>query len=276
MALKELWEVSVGGPDGQGTWGDEGDSFTLQNHSTISMTTTAPGAFPAQTVTRVNTALPGQSGGPLPGTLAAGAAIQTISGFQCSNGQTAMAAASNVNFGIRVTRNIGLGVALTNTTITSFVPGAPLLAPIPSGASIYFTNPTGTTFTAVTSALVPAGSTIVPVTSVSTGAAFPVGAPGAMAGTSVVLAVGGLGTQITNATPQVPSTGDLAFGWLVSGAGTPVFPANSSVLMPALAANIAVVNGMLPMAASDNIQVYLITTSSTFTMQVMTIQPLLV
>jgi hypothetical protein len=275
MGLKERAEISVGGPDGQGTWGDEGDSFTLQNHTTISVTTTAPGPFPAQTITRGNTIMAGNQLAPdtLPN---AGAPIQTWSGIQVSNGATSMAAATNLNFYFRVCRNIGLGTAITaSVAITQITSGSPLVAPIPSGASIYLTNVTGNTQTVVTSAAVAAGQTIIPITSVTPGSAYPTGTPGLMNGTSAVLAVGGLGTNLTSSTGGAITT-DACFGWLVANTGTPLFPANGTVIAPALATNTAVVNGMLTMCESDNLQVFLITGSSTFTMQVVNCQPLLV
>lgn len=278
MGLKERAEIAVGGPDGQGTWGDEGDSFTLQNHGVITTSTTAS-VFPAQTITRADTVLQDGSS-PAPDSLPLGARIQSWKGIQCSNGNTAQAANNTITLYFRLARNLGLAVALAaGTAITQITVPFPLVSAIPSGATLRFRNPSGNTFTATTSALAAVGSTVIPVTSVTPANAYPTGTPGVVNGTSVMILVGGLGDVAGTTGVNTNANSDAIWGWVGTGAGTtgtPDFPAGATVITPLVAGNTAAINGVVPVCMSDNLQTVVASQAGTPTQQILNCQPLLV
>jgi hypothetical protein len=250
MGLKERAEVAVGGPDGGSTWGDEGDSFTLQNHTAVTATTTA-NILPGQTITLPNTTLAG--GLAAPDQLQPGVAIQTLSGAQISS-PAGLAAASNLTLALSVYRNIGLGVALTaSVAVTQLTLKAPLVSPMPSAQTIALTNSAGNTTTATLSAAAVVGQQIVFINSLTPANAY------STASYAII--------QVGN---------NQAFGWLSSGSGTPLFPVNATLSMPAIAANTAIINGGIPLIPSDMIAVTLQTSSSTVSVPVCNIQPLIV
>lgn len=271
MAIKIRKGVATGGPDGQSSWEDQGDNFTLQAHSAITAGTTAA-VFVMQTICKPHTAI---CGGELPDYLAPGVAIQTLAGFQVSTPGTAIAAQSTVSLDFSVYRNIGLGVALASgVAITQVVAATPLLAPIPSGSTLRVTNAAGNSTTFTTSALVAAGQTVIPINSATPGNAYATGSAGYVNGTALVLQVGNgpvFGWISAGASGSWPDGGAGA-----AGSGTPVFPVNTSVLTPAITANTALVNSMLPVAVSDQLQVLLQKDSSTVSWQIQNIQPVLV
>jgi hypothetical protein len=249
MGLKERAEISVGGPDGGSTWGDEGDGFTLQNHATVTATTTA-NILPMQTITRPNTVLAG--GLSAPDQLQAGVGIQTLYGCQVSS-PAGQAAFTNLSMTVGVYRNIGLGVALASgVAITQLTLASPLVSPMPSGQTIALTSPSGSTTTATLSAAAIVGQQVVFINSLTPGAAY------STASYAIIL--------VGNAQ---------AFGWLASGTGTPLFPVNSNLVMPALT-NTAIVNGGLTLSPGDSICCTLVTASSTAVCAVSNLQPLIV
>jgi hypothetical protein len=249
MGLKERAEISVGGPDGGSTWGDEGDGFTLQNHATVSATTT-PNILPMQTITQPNTVLPG--GLTAPDYLQPGVGIQTLYGAQISS-PAGQAAFSNLSLTVGVYRNLGLGTALASgVAITQLNLKTPLVSPMPSGQTIALTNPAGNTTTATLSAAAIVGQQVVFINSLTPGNAY------STASYAIIL--------VGNAQ---------AFGWLAAGAGTPLFPVNSTLVMPALT-NTAIMNGGLTLAPGDSICCTIVTASSTATVAIANVQPLIV
>jgi hypothetical protein len=75
MAMKDRAAESIGGPDGQSTWWDNGTSFTIQNHAAVSATTT-PNNLIMGMVPIPSKAIPG---GNNPDALATGLPIQSVS-----------------------------------------------------------------------------------------------------------------------------------------------------------------------------------------------------
>lgn len=271
MGLKERMEQSKGGPDGQSTWGDEGDGFTLQNHASVTATTTA-NWLPMQTITQVDTQLAG--GEAQTDVLTPGAAIQRLNGCQISFVTTAgavYAASAVLTLAVGVYRNIGLGAALASgVPVTALTPAAPLLAPIPSGQTIALTNAAGNTTTATTSAAVTAGALNIPINSLTPANNY------AAKTSYAALLVGGMP----------------CFGWLYTAGGgfagaagqtgTPVLPQNASMAMPAIGSNTALVTPVggtgsyMQVLPGDLCSVLLQTSAGSVILPLANLQPLLV
>jgi hypothetical protein len=251
MGLKERATISMGGPDGGSTWSDMGDGFTLQNHASVTATTT-PNILPGQTITQPNTLIVG--GGAAPDQLQAGTAIQTLYGAQLTT-PAGLAASSILTLAVSVYRNLGLGTALASgVAITQINLKAPLISPMPSGQVISLSNVSGNTTSATLSAAAVIGQQIVFINSLTPANLYPV--------TSYAV------VQVGN---------NQAFGWLNgAGGGTPYIPLNASLLMPAIAANTAITNGGVALNPGDEIAVTLVTSSSTVSVPVCNIQPLIV
>lgn len=266
MGLTDRRAESQGGPRGGTCWFDTGDSFTLQNHATVTATTT-PNNLVAQTVTRPNQAI---MNGALLVTvndeaLDATNVIQTLYGFQITAGAV-LAPASTLTLSLSVYRQIGsVQTALTNgVAVTNIALQAPLNQPLPSGSVVTLTNAAGNSTTATLSAAAAFGATNLAINSLTPANTY------------------GVGSQITW---QVGN--QAAFGWLNgAGGGTPTFPAFTSVLAPPLTGNTSLVttggsaagtvgNSGLPVNAGDSLVVTLVTSSGTVVVPVSNLQPLL-
>lgn len=267
MGLTDRRAESQGGPRGGTCWFDCGDSFTLQNHAAVTASVTANNLV-AQIVTRPNAAF--MNGSQLvtvnDDALDATNVIQTLYGFQISMGAV-LAASSILTLSMSAYRSVGaLGVQVTGgvaiTAITLAAPG--LDQPLPSGSVLTLTNAAGNTQAVTLSAAAAFGQTILGINSVTPANTYAVG---------------------NQASWQVGN--QAAFGWLNgAGGGTPTFPAFISALSPALTGNTALIttggsaagtvgNAGLPVQAGDALVVTLVTSSSTVSVPVCAIQPLL-
>jgi hypothetical protein len=261
MALRGRESVAVGAPDGGSTWADAGEAFTIAGGLTTTTATTGGVTLPVTTISKPNSIVYGY---PSPDYVQPGGAFQSLYGFQIST-VAAMAAASNLSLYFQVQRNIGIGVPIVGgVAITTFTPAQALVAPLASGQTIVLTNAAGNTQNIVTSASVPALAQIIPINSVTPANSYVASPVGDVVGSSAITLVGNAGL----------------FGWLAAAAGTPAIPANSSIVTPALT-NIALVTlpqtttPFLPLQLSDQIQLVLITASSTATVQILNSQSLI-
>ena len=240
MALKSRELVSQGGPDGQSAWQDSGDNCSFPAQT---ITTSWP-AQPFDIVPGADLQLAGGQG--VPDNLPSGQAIQRLNGAAITLG-VLQGAASTLYTSVRVMRNIGAltaqianaGGALTSLPITANTALA-------SGQTFVLTNAAGTAQTWTTSAAVKAGATSIPVTSTTP------------TGTN---AIGNQGIAVVGNTS--------AFGWVTVGTGTPTLPADQSVPMPAIAANIALVTpsggsgSYLPLFPGDTVELCLLMSAAT-------------
>lgn len=262
MALRNRESTAVGAPDGGSVWLDSGEAFTIAGGLTTITATTTPLVLPVTTIGKPS---PIVYGYPQPDFVQPGAAFQSLYGFQISS-VTAQAASAVLNFFFQVQRNIGIGATVVGgVAITTFTPAQALVSPLASGQTITLTNAAGNTQAIVTSAVVPAGATVIPINSVTPANSYVVSPIGDVVGSSAVVLVGNQGV----------------FGWLASGAGMIAIPANASVITPAIVANPALVTlpttatPFLPLQLSDLIQLVLSTSSSTATVQVLNSQSLI-
>jgi hypothetical protein len=270
MGLPDRVGQAWGGPRGGTSWEDLGDSFTLQNHTTISATTSAPGLFPAYTVTRRN---PFYNNSGIAQSLNSDNLdqtdlIQTCYGFQVSS-SVVQAPLTNLTITLSVYRTIGTLAVNPNATVTSLILSLPLTQTIVTGSSVQLTNvTTGAVTTLTTSGSSPAGGTTLNITS-----------------TAINIPVG------STLTWQVGNT--YAFGWLgvSSGSGgTPAFPVGGSILAPANTSNPFVVvgptgagwfaqttiqTGFIPVQEGDVLMINTLTATGTATVNVLNIQPLI-
>lgn len=269
MGLPDRFTIAKGGPR-QGTcWDDEGDSFTLQNHATISATTTVPGLFAAQTVTRPNPFIAaGNVVESILETVDATQIIQTLYGFQVT-ASVLQAALTNLTLTLSVYRTVGQQSGAGASGTTSLPLKLALTGAIPSGSTLTITKVDGSASTTVTtSAAAARGDTSIAVTSVNL--------TGYADGSN-------LSWQVGN---------NPAFGWIGGSGGTPAFPVGVSVVSPAVAANTSLItsgavawpspNGVtaanaagIPVQWGDSLMLNCVTSSSTATVQVLNIQPLL-
>jgi hypothetical protein len=266
VGLTDRRAESEGGPRGGTCWFDTGDSFTLQNHATITANTTL-NQLCAQTVTRPNLAF--LKGSQLvtinDDALDATNVIQTLYGFQITMG-AALAASAALTLSMSVYRVVGaLATAITGgVAITSATLAAPGLAqPLPSGSVLTLTNAAGNTQAVTLSAAAAFAQQILAINSVTPANSYAVGN----------MAVWQVGNQA-------------AFGWLNSGAGTPTFPAFASALGPPLTGNTSLIttggsaagtvgNAALPVQAGDSLIVNLVTSAGTVIVPISNLQPLL-
>lgn len=211
MAQKVRSAASYGGPNlSDGMWMEMGEYQQLAAFTSTSTPTIQ--AF--KIVPQDTSSLDG-----LPG-LTVGSSIYRLQGGQfCVVGATAMAAQTTLDLGIVVYRNFAtLATQITNAggALTS-LSVSPVNTAMPSGQTFILTNAAGTAQTWTTSAAVAKGATSIPVTSTT-----PTGTNAV--GNAIIGIVG-------NA---------IAFGWL-HPTGTPAFACNQALLLPANAANAALV-----------------------------------
>jgi hypothetical protein len=250
--------IAVAGADGQSGYYDLGDFVSLQTPAAAITAAATALLLPLQIIAPIDQQLAGgmSAGNDL---YVSGNAVQRLNGVNALF-LTAQAAAANLTLGAVVYRNFGIGVALANgVAITSITPQYPLLAPLANGQTFVVTNATGTTFTATTSAAVPAGAAVIPINSATPAALFPVGS-------KAVMLVGNT----------------LAFGYIAPATGTPAFAPNTSYALPAVAANIALTTPLntnipyLQLCPTDFVAGYVQTSSSTFVMSIGLLQSLIV
>ncbi|HXA90641.1 MAG TPA: hypothetical protein VNW96_19155 [Mycobacterium sp.] len=270
MATTDRAGITRGGPRGGTEWADMGDSFTLQNHATVTATTT-PNNLAAYTVTRPNAAiLTAQSAGGgvlqtvVDDFLDASNVIQTLYGFQVQ-ASSVLAPQSTLTLSLSVYRQVGtLGVTVTGgVPITSITLAVGLTQPIPSGQTLTLTNAAGNTQVVTLSAAAVFGQKVIPISSVTPANTYAIGNP-------AVWQVGG----------------QAAFGWLAAGGGTPLFAAGASVLAPGLTGNTSLIttggsaagtvgNSALSLQAGDSVVATIVTSAGTVVVPVCNVQPLI-
>lgn len=213
--LKTRMAVSAGGPDGQSSWFDSGETY----------------AFIARTVNTTDPQIPLQSIAPADLQLAGGMTqvdvlatnqpIQRLNGAQLCMAAV-LAAQATLTLGISVLRNFGpLAVAAPNgVAVTSITLKNPLSVGLANGQVLTITNAAGSTpETVTTSAAVAAGATVVPIQSWTPTASYAIGNP----------VVGTVGNGP-------------CFGWQNgAGGGTPTFAAYNTYSLPAIKTNPAVI-----------------------------------
>lgn len=267
------------GPDGGSAFVDNGDSFTLQNHGSITASTTLAN-FPMQTVTQADSQVaggmtpgsPGSSLVPTSGVASAILPIQRLNGAQITLASV-LVPTTTLAIGIRVMRSIdtlGSQIAAAGGALTSIPLARPLSTALVSGATFVLTNAAaGTAQTWTTSAAVAAGSLSIPVTSQTPSATF-------TAGTKLVFQVGNM--PAFGWSPAAPPSGFTGVG--TSGTGTPTLPASGSVLLPAFSANAQVITpgnagSYVVLFPGDDIELLLQTSSGTTAIPVGNVQPLI-
>lgn len=251
--------IAVAGADGQSGWYDMGDFVTVQTAAAAVTAGVTALVLPMFIVSPPDQQLAGgaQAGNDQ---VTTGNAIQRLNGgqFLCL---TAQAASSITTLGLQVWRNFGIGVALASgVPITQITPQLPLLAGLANGQTFVVTNAAGNTFTATTSAAVPAFAPVIPINSTTPGNNYAVGS-------KAVMVVGNT----------------LAFGWLNgAGGGSIAFAPNTPFSMPAVAANIALTTPVntgisyLQLCPGDFVGGFIQTSSSTFVMSIGLLQALIV
>lgn len=269
MASKLVAAVAITGPDGQSSWWDAGEAFTWQAAVTAATTYVL---FPVQTVPQPDTQLAG--GLPVTETLTAsgGAASANLPMARLNGASVSMlallAAHTTLILGVQVVRcidTLGAQIAAASGALTSIPLTAPLTTPLAEDQTFVLTNAAGTaqtwTVAGPTGAGMPAGSTYIGVDSQTPSATY------------------------TTNTPLVYLAGNtLAFGWIGTGSagtGTPVLPAGRAMVMPAIAANLAIVTpgasgSYLNLFPGDMVEAVFGTSSSTVSVTVGTIQTFIV
>lgn len=240
MALRHRAAISSGAPDGGSEWTELGETFNLAGATA----TTTAAAVNVQVTPAVSKVLAG--GVPVADALLPWQFLARLEAAQFV-ASALVALAANLTAGLQVVRQIpgGLATQINNAaTVTSIPLVTPIASPLVSGQTVTMTNASGNTQTFTLNAAAPVGASALSVNSVAANATYPVG--------SVITYLVG------NA---------IAFGWLQSAGGTPVFPANAAVMMPANAANTAVTvnpsGSYLNLLSGDVIQWFTQTSSTT-------------
>jgi hypothetical protein len=249
MAIRVRAAQSVGGPHlSDSSWIDSGESLPF---ASISATTTLQ-IFPIQIIPQDTSSQ--VSGGD---SLAFSDAIGRLMGaqimFPAVGTSGGVAASSTTNLGVAVYRSFGtLSANITNAggALTSLSVAAPgVNTYLPSGQTFMISVAAGGTSQSwTTTAAVQPGALSIPVSSQTPGSTYAKGQP----------LVGVVGNSI-------------AFGWLSSGSGTPAFPMNASVVLPANTANTLLnqvadpYGSYLLLQPGDTPCLYCIQGSSTFT-----------
>lgn len=267
MAYTDRAAEAIGGPRGGTTWFDCGDSFTLQNHASVTATTTN-NLLPMQTVTRPNTFFLKGAYGTGPSTIetyydvlnTTDNWIQSIYGFQLTLA-TSLAASTVLRLTMSVYGSVGTLAAnlVAPTAVTTITLASGLTRPLPNGTVLTLTATDGTTATVTLSAAAVLGQTILSITSFTSAKTF---------NSAVAIT-----WQVGNGP---------CFGWRSTAdgdTGTPNFPGLVGIVSPAISANTSLVgngtNLALPVQPGDSMFLNLKVDSTTLVIPIGNIQPLM-